>query len=290
MLFTVFGSPISHSLSPIIHQAFAKQFGIKLTYTRTLAPPETFPQQLLTFKNTPNKIAIGANITAPLKQIAFNLCDQLSPRAQIAESVNTLYWHRENQNILIGDNTDGIGFERDIYQNNQQSFEDQNILIIGAGGAALGILPAILKHHPKSIYIFNRTETRAKHLCEKYNQIQSHLKLHFISNSDPELQFQTDLHSIQFDWVINTAGQFDLSETLILKKIKLAGAKFFDLSYAQSGLTHFLEKAKSFRPTWMNDGLGMLVEQAAESFYVWHQRKPETTKLLKELKSKPTSL
>ena len=281
-LFTVFGSPISHSLSPIIHQAFAEQFDIKLTYTRTLAPPKTFPQQLLSFKNTQNKIAIGANITAPLKQIAFTLCDQLSPRAQLAESVNTVYWDPQNQNVLIGDNTDGIGFERDIYQNNQQQFENQNILIIGAGGAALGILPAILKHQPSSIYIYNRTETRAKYLCEKYNQVQSPLKIKYILHDDRDL-------NLQFDWVINTAGQFDLLENLIFKKLKLAGAKFFDLSYAQSGLTDFLEKAQSFRPTWMNDGLGMLVEQAAESFYVWHQCKPETKKLLKDIKSKPTS-
>jgi shikimate dehydrogenase len=275
MLFTVFGSPISHSLSPIIHQAFADQFGIDLTYTRTLASRSDFAEILTSFRKSPE--AIGANITAPLKQLAFSLCHKVSTRAQLAESVNTLHWEKDK---LIGDNTDGIGFEKAIYTHGKQTFEDQNILLLGAGGAALGILPIILNHSPKSLYIFNRTQERVILLCDKYNQMQSQEKIKLLTEKDV----------LAVDWVINTAGQFDLLENNIFKKIKLAGAKFFDLSYAQSGLTIFLEKAKSFRPTWMDDGLAMLVEQAAESFYVWHQRKPETTAVLRQIRSKPTSL
>jgi shikimate dehydrogenase len=274
MLFTVFGSPISHSLSPIIHQAFADQFAINLTYTRTLATLSDFSEKLTLFKNNPE--AIGANITAPLKQLAFSLCNKLSLRAKLAESVNTVYW---DQDKLMGDNTDGIGFEEAIYKHGKQSFEDQKILLLGAGGAALGILPIILKHAPKSIYIFNRTREHSILLCDKYNQMQSQVNIKLLSEND----------LLEFDWVINTAGQFDLLENIIFKNIKLAGAKFFDLSYAQSGLTNFLEKAKSFRPTWMDDGLAMLVEQAAESFYVWHQRKPETIEVLMQIRSKPIS-
>lgn len=275
MLFTVFGSPISHSLSPIIHQAFADQCGINLTYTRTLATQSDFAEKLIIFKKNPD--AIGANITAPLKQLAFSLCNKLTPRAELVESVNTIYW---DQDKLIGDNTDGVGFEKAIYKHAKKNFEDQKILVLGAGGAALGILPILLNHSPQSLYIFNRTQERVILLCDKYNQMQSQEKIKLLTEKDV----------LAVDWVINTAGQFDLLENNIFKKIKLAGAKFFDLSYAQSGLTIFLEKAKSFRPTWMDDGLAMLVEQAAESFYVWHQRKPETTAVLRQIRSKPTSL
>lgn len=270
MLFTVFGSPISHSLSPLIHQEFARQFNLDITYTKTLSTPLEFPAQLIQFKNNHG---IGANITAPLKEHAFTLCDQLSPRAQLAESVNTIYW-KQNKNILIGDNTDGIGFERDVYQNQSQCFEGQNILILGAGGAASGILPTILKHQPCGVYIYNRTRNRAELLCSKFNQIQSQVQLKIFH----------DLNNIQFDWIINTAGQFDLTENLISQKQKFMGAKFFDLSYAQFELTPFLKSIQAFSPSWSRDGLGMLAEQAAESFYIWHQCKPETSIVLKSIR------
>jgi shikimate dehydrogenase len=270
MLFTVFGSPISHSLSPFIHQAFAQQFNLNITYTKTLSLPSEFLSQLTQLKN--NHDLIGANITSPLKQLAYSLCQKVSARAELAESVNTIYWDSENQNRLVGDNTDGVGFERDIYINARQSFEDQNILILGAGGAASGILPNILAHHPRAVYILNRTQKRAEVLCDKF-------KINLFSNLT---------HDIQFDWVINTAGQFNTIENIISQKEKWMGAKFYDLSYAQFGLTPFLKSIQAFNPFWYSDGLGMLVEQAAEAFYIWHHRKPETTTLLKKMRNDPT--
>lgn len=272
MLFTVFGYPISHSLSPMIHQDFAQQFSLTLNYSKTLSKPEEFLEKLTQFKNNGGS---GANVTAPLKQEAFSLCEQFTARAQSAKSVNTVYWEK---NKLVGDNTDGVGFERDIYVNAQQCFEDQNILLLGAGGAALGILPIIIQHKPRSIYLFNRTLNHINHIkkiCDKSAQIKV---------------VQQDLDTPCFHWVINTAGQFDLFnllDNLMYTEEKFKGAKFYDLSYAQSGLTNFLKNSKKYIPAWSSDGFGMLVEQAAESFYVWHEKKPETRALLKNKVVKP---
>lgn len=272
MLFTVFGSPISHSLSPLIHQELAHQFNLDITYTKTLSTPSEFLFQLNQLKN--HHDLIGANITAPLKQHVFNLCDVLMPRAKLVQSVNTLYW--DNNNKLIGDNTDGVGFERDVYINHQQSFEDQNILLNGAGGAAAGILPFILKHSPKAIYIYNRTDERAESLCDLFNTIQNKLCLQVLNTST----------QLKFDWMINTAGQFAFPQSLIdnQNQESFQNAKFYDLSYNQDGLTPYLKSIQLFEPIWFRDGIGMLVEQAAESFYIWHQKKPVTTDLVNKIR------
>lgn len=269
MLFTVFGSPISHSLSPLIHQEFARQFNLDITYTKTLSTPSEFLSKLNQLKN--HHDLIGANITAPLKHHVFNLCDLTTPRAKLAQSVNTIYW--DSHNKLIGDNTDGVGFERDIYINHQQHFEDQNILLIGAGGAAAGILPLILKHQPAAIYIYNRTHKRAELLCSKFNAYQNTILLKPL----------VELKNIQFDWVINIAGQFALPENLMQQE-NLMRAKFYDLSYLQDDHTTYLKSIQLFKPTWCKDGLGMLVEQAAESFYIWHKKKPKTADILNKIK------
>ena len=267
MLFSVFGSPISHSLSPVIHQDFAQQFNLNLTYTKTLCSPSEFLFKLTEFKN---KGGIGANITAPLKQLAFSLCDNVTTRAQLAESVNTLYWEK---NKLVGDNTDGIGFERDIYDNAQQSFESQHILILGAGGAASGILPIILQHQPRAITILNRDKNRAEILCSKYD---GRVKVF----SEDNLNY---LKKDNFDWVINTAGQFWTLDKFDIDKKKLIGARFYDLFYDLSQSTFFLQNSVDFSPSWCRDGLGMLIEQAAESFHVWHHKKPNTKKWLEKI-------
>lgn len=271
MLFSVFGSPIAHSLSPLIHQDFAHQFNLPLTYTKTLSTSSEFLSILTQLKN--NHDLIGANITAPLKQFVFNLCDKVLPRAKLVQSVNTIYWDQNNN--LFGDNTDGIGFECDIYINHKQHFEDQNILLIGAGGAAAGILPFILKHQPRAIYIYNRTQQRAESLCHRFNMLQSELSLNILNTST----------QIKFDWVINTAGQFVFPQTLMSNPEQFVGAKFYDLSYNQSEHTPYLQSIQSLRPIWSADGLGMLVEQAAESFYIWHQKKPETADLLNKIRT-----
>ncbi len=266
MLFSVFGSPIAHSLSPEIHQAFAKQFHLDLTYTKTACSALDFSRKLTEFKYVHH--GVGANITAPLKQQAYALCQAqyLSSRAKLAQSVNTLYWDKNND--LVGDNTDGVGFERDIYDNAQQVFEHQNILIIGAGGAAAGILPIICAHQPRAIYLYNRTQLHAQVLAQKHQKVQV---------------MPPNFKTLHWDWVINTAGQFDLLKGLNLDSKQVSAAKFYDLSYDKTRQTIFLEQAKKlFCPVWQRDGYGMLIEQAAESFYIWHHLKPDTKKLFRK--------
>ncbi|MGQ0441883.1 MAG: shikimate dehydrogenase [Methylophilaceae bacterium] len=262
--YAVIGHPIEHSKSPIIHAEFAQQTGHHISYERILAPLNGFSA---TVKNLIDKGYKGANVTVPFKFEAFALCDTLSARAISAGAgaVNTL----TNINSRIhGDNTDGIGLRNDIEQNLQFSIADKNILILGAGGAAYGILNSLLA--ASSITIVNRTLPKAQQLAMRF------------SNDNVSAKAFEEL-SAPYDLVINatSVGLTDLVLPLpeiIFTKNCLA----YDLMYGRE--TPFMQQAR-VAGAQVSDGLGMLVEQAAEAFYLWREVRPETQPVIKKLRN-----
>lgn len=248
--FAVMGNPIAHSLSPVIHQQFATQTGLTLSYEKMLIDLECLEQEVRDFFAIGG---IGLNITLPFKHRAFLMSDERSARCRVAKSANTLWF---SAGKLCADNTDGIGFVRDLQQ--YINVAGSRVLVLGAGGAVSGILPSLLALNPLNVTIANRTIENAIVLQQNY----------------PNL-ITCDLHSIngQFDLIIHGTSQRELS----LPSSLLNAQPFcYDLNYQKDGLTPFVLWAKSHHCDAV-DGYGFLVEQAAEAFYLWHGVFPEVT-------------
>ncbi|GAB3487259.1 shikimate dehydrogenase [Marinomonas epiphytica] len=260
--YAVFGNPIAHSKSPMIHSHFAMQTQQALTYKTILGDQEGFEQQVRDFFSAGGK---GLNVTMPFKERAFAMCQVLSKRAQLAGAVNTLMMGKNGQ--LFGDTTDGVGMVRDIKFNHHQSIEGKRLLIIGAGGAVRGVLEPLLEQAPSSITIANRTVSKASQLAELFG---------CLSSSFEELDGP-------FDLIINGSSA-SLSGSLPPLKDELIGDQTwcYDMMYAKHS-TVFLDWAANLGAQGA-DGLGMLVGQAAESFYLWRQVRPETTELITQLR------
>jgi shikimate dehydrogenase len=258
--FAVIGHPVSHSLSPRIHSAFARQTGIALEYTAIDATPEDFDAVLAEFAA---EGGVGANITLPHKTRAAQICTHLSEAAQRAGAVNTLIrsatgWH--------GDNTDGVGLVRDLTERHGLDLRARRTLLIGAGGAARGVAPALLDALIGDLYIVNRTPERADALADALAQPG---RVH--------PRYLEDVGNLgNFDLVINatSAARGSALPPLPVNVIAPRGAAV-DLSYGEAAVP-FLAWARSARAHDCIDGLGMLVEQAAESFQRWHNVRPET--------------
>lgn len=260
----LFGSPLSHSLSPQIHQAFAKQLEISLRYECH----ETAPGQLLAaLYNFRKKGGIGANVTLPLKMEAFTLCDAHFAGAINAKAVNTLSW--DEKGLLWGDNTDGEGLIQDLTVNKRISFENKKVLLLGAGGAAQGILSSLapLCSH---IAVVNRTIDRATALSDLYPQVQAYT-------------YETLNHVTQpFDIVMNATSS-SLQQTIPpLSPHWIKSTISVDLAYHLHQDTSFMAWSKSHGAKAAYDGLGMLIEQAALAFKRWYQVKPHTSPLLQQ--------
>ncbi len=259
--YAVMGNPIAHSLSPIIHQYFAKQINAAITYEKIKAEDRTFEQQVMDFFNQEGK---GLNVTLPFKQRAFEMAQQHSPRCQQAGAANTL-WITADQ--LHADNTDGIGFIRDLSR--YISVHNKNILILGAGGAARGIIYPLLDEHPAVLIIANRTPEKTAALQLDFPQAKC-----------------ISLDEIEgvFDIVIN-ATSASLTEGFVVLPLETMAAKPFcyDLSYKHQDITTFVQYARNMGCDAV-DGLGMLVEQAAEAFFIWHGILPETKEVLRFLR------
>jgi len=268
MRFAVLGSPIDHSLSPVIHHAFAKGCEITLSYERKETKLSHLKEVLNQFKKDGGA---GGNVTLPLKMEAFALCDQLSSRAQEAGAINTFWWEGEK---LCGDNTDGEGLVRDLTLNCGLALKDKRILILGAGGAVRGILSPLLALSPAGIVIVNRTLEKAKALIEKDpNMITA-----FSSEEALQKSFEA------FDIVIN-ATSASLQNTLpLLSPDWLRGSVAIDLAYRLGQKTIFMREAKAQGAKEVHDGVGMLVEQAALGFYQWHQVRPNTKEVIAQLR------
>ncbi len=275
--FAVVGNPITHSLSPRIHPIFAEQCGINLRYDKFCVETEgtAFEDFVKDFFKQGGS---GLNITLPFKQRAFALADTLTERARLAGAVNTLMPFSGG---IRGDNTDGVGLVQDLIQNQKQNIAGKHILILGSGGATKGILPALLAESPKKIIVASRNPE--KWTIAPSNEVSSQPRLgpslnHRVSGLSYEKLLEP------FDLIIN-ATPLSLSNQLpkITPAILHSSSLCYDLVYDKSRETVFTRWANN-HGILSCDGLGMLIEQAAEAFYQWHGVRPvQKTELLEVL-------
>lgn len=266
--YAVFGDPISHSKSPRIHQLFAKQTGQALEYNAKQVPAINFEQAVQSFFAQNGK---GINCTVPLKELAWQLADELTPRAQSAKAVNTLKLTEDGR--LLGDNTDGVGLIQDLTVNHTITLRDKSILILGAGGATRGIIAPLLAEHPSQLVIANRTIEKAVNLVAEFNQP-------FLSTSR-----LADLNQHTFDLIINATSASLTGELPNLPTGLLAASGVcYDLAYANTP-TPFVRWGNLHNAIQSLDGLGMLVEQAAAAFLLWRGVYPDTATVITLLNS-----
>lgn len=259
--YAVLGNPVSHSKSPFLHTAFAAQTGQSLHYRAILVPTEQLAATIRQFADAGGR---GTNITLPFKIEVCDLCDELTPRAQAAGSVNTLSFE---QNRIIGDNTDGCGLIQDITHNAKVVLENKRILLIGAGGAARGVVLPLLKAHPAQLTIANRSSEKAHQLV---NEFQRYGKIH-------HSEFAT--LTTQYDVIINaTSSSINAQRPDIPGTVFKSGTLAYDMMYSNHPSPFMLHASAHDART--RDGWGMLVEQAAEAFFVWRGVRPDTSELL----------
>lgn len=268
-LYAVMGNPVAHSRSPQIHQMFAEQFGLRVDYQKIQVDLGGLPQAVANFRAAGGR---GLNITLPFKLDAFRLADELSPRALLAEAVNTISFTDNDQ--IIGDNTDGAGLCRDIMFNLERPISGRRVLVVGAGGAVRGVLGPMLETYPELLVIANRTVDKAVELERHFSGFRSVAGCGF-----------DDLTGQQFDIVINgtSAGVTDEIPS-IPHTVFASGALAYDMLYGDRP-TVFIEWAERHGASQTADGIGMLVEQAAESFAVWHDRTPQTGPVIAALRN-----
>jgi shikimate dehydrogenase len=261
--YAVIGNPVAHSKSPWIHAAFARQTRQDLDYGRIEAPLDGFARTLDAFRAAG---ARGANITLPFKEQAFSYCAlETSARARAAAAVNTL---RFDGKIVFGDNTDGIGLVTDLERNLGRSIADKRVLLLGAGGAARGVLQPLLERGPAALRLANRTARRAVELAGLFKGVRG--------GGFGEIAGEA------FDLVINATSAGLANQAPALPPgIFAPGAFAYDMVYGRD--TPFLALARAAGAA-ASDGLGMLVEQAAESFLLWRGVRPETAPVLAALR------
>lgn len=266
--YAVIGNPILHSQSPRIHAIFAQQTSQSMEYSAILASLDQFKMTVMQFIR---QNGCGMNVTVPFKLEAYQIATQLTERASLAQAVNTLKF--ENNEIL-GDNTDGIGLIHDITRNLTVDLTAKRILLIGAGGASRGVIMPLLQQKPSQLIITNRTFEKAKALQQQFKCYGNIIACNFDKLSDQV-----------FDIVINATSAslqntFPDIPTCIFAEDSLA----YDMMY-HAEPTAFLRFAQQCGVSRLADGIGMLVEQAAESFYVWRNVHPETQPVITILKS-----
>ena len=260
--FAVIGNPIHHSLSPQIHAAFAKEAGLLIDYEAVLSPLDQFKQTVQTLIT---KKLNGANVTLPFKKEAYELANSHSNHAKIAEAVNTFEFKGDG---IIGHNTDGIGLVRDLEQNLHVNLNSKKILLIGAGGAAEGVIYSILEKKPTEVTLTNRTIEKSKAI---QNKMHAYAQSFAVSVNVIEV---AKLPHQYFDVIINaTSASLSDADLNIDDQVFHNGSLAYDMMYGKE--TTFIKQAKS-QASQTSDGIGMLVEQAAEAFYIWHHIKPQT--------------
>ena len=272
--YAVFGHPVAHSLSPRIHAAFGRQTGIAVDYRAIDAEPGQFVNALNDFVA---RGGVGANVTLPLKQAAFSLCDDLTERARRAGAVNTLV---RNGDTWHGDNTDGAGLVRDLTDRNGLDLRERRTLLLGAGGAARGVAPALLDAGISGLYIVNRTPQRSDALADALGEPG---RVH--------PRYLTDLPAMgEFDLIINATSAARDGQMPTLARAPRRGreSRLPRNSGPPPGTAGRRARAAGCRDAV--DGLGMLVEQAAESFARWHGVRPETDAVYEMLRENHDAL
>jgi shikimate dehydrogenase len=272
--YAVFGQPVLHSLSPKIHKAFAQQTGIAMDYTAIECAPGDFDATLSMFARSGGE---GGNVTLPHKQRAAELCNLLSNRAKRAGAVNTLIKHGKG---WLGDNTDGVGLIRDLTDRHGLDLRQRRTLMLGAGGAARGVAPSLLDAGIGELFIVNRDPLKADALADLLGEPQ---RVH--------TRYMSDLGTIgEFDLIVNatSAARHGALPTLPMSLFAARSAAV-DLSYGEAAVP-FLAWARALGVRDFVDGLGMLVEQAAESFFLWHGQRPDTDAVFAELNARNAAL
>ncbi|MEX6500573.1 shikimate dehydrogenase [Pseudomonas zhanjiangensis] len=263
----VFGNPIGHSKSPLIHRLFAEQTGQQLSYEALLAPLEDFPGFARAFFVEGK----GANVTVPFKEQAFQLADSLSARARRAGAVNTL--KKLDDGSLLGDNTDGAGLVRDLKVNAGFDLRGKRVLLLGAGGAVRGVLEPLLAERPASLVIANRTVEKAEQLAAEFADL------------GPVVASGFDWIDAPVDLIVNGTSASLAGELppIAASLIEPGRSLCYDMMYGKEP-TAFNRWAAEQGAARTLDGLGMLVEQAAEAFYLWRGVRPDSAPVLAELR------
>ena len=266
--YAVMGNPIKHSRSPQIHAAFAKQTKQRINYSAIQVDLGGFEQAVGNFFANGGK---GLNVTVPFKQEAWEVADDLGIEAKRAGAVNTLFMSSNGQ--LVGRNTDGIGLVRDLLQNHNVSIANKRLLLVGAGGAARGVLQPLLNENPAALVIVNRTPSRATELAKSFSEL-----------GDVQGTSFDDLTGQAFDLIINaTTASLQGEIPPLPASVCDDGCWCYDMMYGAEP-TPFVIWGKEQGAIKSVDGLGMLVEQAAESFFYWRDLRPETRPVIQSIR------
>ena len=272
--YAVVGNPIAHSKSPLIHAEFARQTGQDMDYVALLAPVDGFAGVVAAFRSQGGR---GMNVTVPFKEEAFRLASRLTERAERAGAVNTLKFEGAE---MYGDNTDGVGLVRDVEANLRFLLNGRRLLLLGAGGASRGVILPLLQERPECLVIANRTSEKAVVLAHRFQDAARAL------SAAPHFRIEAggfaELAGRRFDFVLN-ATSASLAGDLppLPEDVFAADALAYDMMYGRD--TPFLAFARE-RGVRTADGLGMLVEQAAEAFMVWRGVRPDTAPVIHMLR------
>ena len=267
--YAVIGNPVAHSKSPWIHAKFAEQTGEAIDYGSLLAPVGGFAAAVAAFRTSGGK---GANVTLPFKEDAYAFSSELSERARAARAVNTLLF---SNSAVLGDNTDGCGLTRDLTLNRGFSIPGRRVLLLGAGGAARGVLLPLLEERPAALVIASRTIEKARQLVEL---------LPGRRDEAVSVCGYDGLGGESFDLVINATSAGLTNMALPLPpRLFSPGSLAYEMMYGRE--TAFMRQARADGAARISDGLGMLVEQAAESFFLWRGVRPLTAPVLSELRA-----
>jgi shikimate dehydrogenase len=262
--YAVIGNPIEHSKSPDIHLLFADQTGENITYEKILADEDKFSQTVTEFFTEGGK---GLNVTVPFKNTAYEFVDELSDYAKHAGAVNTIRINEAGK--YVGENTDGIGLLRDLKKTLRIQIENKKILVVGAGGATQGIVEPLLNEKPSELVIANRTVQKAGAIAKQFITF-GNVKSSSLNNI-PKQSYDLVLHA--------TSAGLHGRHVELTKEIIGPNTCCYDLLYSDQD-TPFMQWAKQFHAKKVVDGFGMLLEQAAEAFYLWRGIRPDTAMAL----------
>lgn len=266
--YAVIGNPVSHSKSPQIHAAFARQTGQDMVYVKLAAPVRDFRKELDRFIAHGGR---GLNVTVPFKRNAADACDTLSERSKFAQAVNTLIFA---DGKIHGENTDGAGLLHDLEKNLRVGIHGRRVLIMGAGGAARGVMMPLIAKGARMIVVANRDVAKARVFEERFGLF-----------GNVRARGYDELAGVAFDLVINaTSASLQGNIPPVPKSVFAQDCVVYDMVYAAGGTTPFLDMARECGALTTSDGLGMLVEQAAESFFIWRGVRPDTAPVLDMLK------